>query len=154
VDSLLPLRLVVLRPPAGTEFRLQRGRVGVGAGPTPIAPTHATPDALTFDFTVLLGDEPQADGRPALGGAFAHGTTRDRFVYVASGRPAAEGAPWQWDRRAKVPLAGITPELIDAVLGAPDAVLEARIEGTAPDGRAVAARVALAEGGWRVVPGR
>jgi len=158
VDSLLPLRLVVLRPPAGTEFRLQRGRIGVGAGPTPIAPTHATSDALTFDFTILLGAAPQSDGMPALGGAFAHGTTRDRFIYVASGRPAAEGAPWQWDRRAKVPLVGITPELvhelIDALSDDAGAVLEARIAGSGADGRAVAARVGLLDGGWRVVPGR
>jgi hypothetical protein len=124
--------------------------VGTGAGPTPIAPTHVASDRIAFDFTVLLGDDPLPDGAPALGGAFAHGTTRDRFVYVASGRPAADGATWQWDRRAKVPLAGITAEMIDAVLADPRAVIEGRIEGTAPDGRAATARVALIEGGWRV----
>ena len=83
MDRLLPLRLVVLRPPAGTVFRIQRGRVGTGAGPTPIAPTHVASDRIAFDFTVLLGDDQLPDGAPALGGAFAHCTTRDRFVYVA-----------------------------------------------------------------------
>jgi hypothetical protein len=153
VERTLPLRIVVLRPPPGTVFRLQRGRVGVGTGPTLVAPTHESPDELVFDFTVRVGADAQRDGSPLLVGAFAHGSLRDRFIYVTSGRPAVDGAPWNWDRRAKVPLGGITADMIEAVLAHPDAMLEARIEGTARDGRAAAATVPILDGGWEPVRG-
>jgi hypothetical protein len=69
---------------------------------------------------------------------------------VTSGKRAGQ-ANSCWDRRAKVSLKGITPQLIAAVKQQPGAHLEARIAGTAADGGPACATVPLLEGGWRVV---
>ena len=51
-----------------------------------------------------------------------------------------------WQRRAKVPLAGITWTMIKK-----GSVIEAHIEGTARDGGPACATVPLLGGGWKVV---
>ncbi len=122
----VPLRIIVVHPPAGVEFRLQQGR------PNLVAPTRVTPTEIQFDFNLRLGP------------------TR---VYVNSGRQAGQEETC-WDRRAKVPLQGITSALLKALLAADDAVLEARIEGTARDGGPVCATVSLFGDTWRLVSKR
>jgi len=139
----LSIRITVVRPPTGVAFRLQRGRMEL------IAPTREAADEIVFDLDVRVGGA-LADGRPNFLGPFTQGTPADRFVYVTSGASAGQaGSPWR--RRAKVKLAGITREMVDAALAEPGAVLEARIEGTARDGGPAAATVPLLDGGWRLV---
>jgi hypothetical protein len=55
-----------------------------------------------------------------------------------------------WDRRAKVPLTGVTASLIEQAAALPGAVLETQIAGTGRDGGPSCATVPLV-GGWRVV---
>src|SRR6185436_5985427 len=136
------LRIVVVRPPRGVRFRVQRGRGAL------VPPTHEAADRLSFDFTLRVGT-PQADGRPNLLGEFAQGRPHARFVYVNSGQ-RADQPDSSWDRRAKVPLGGITKAQIDAVLSMRGACLEASIQGTAPDGGPVCAAVLLLDPGWHV----
>jgi len=71
-------------------------------------------------------------------------------VYINTGVRAGQPDSC-WDRRAKVPLGGITSDLIAAAL-AGDVALEARIEGTARDGGPACATVPLLGDGWRLVP--
>ena len=143
MDRELPLRITVLDPPPGVTFRLQRGKGQDNLVP----PTRVTDDRLEFDFTVRLSPDLK-DGKPNLRGPFAQGSPADRFVYVNSGTLAGQAGSC-WTRRAKVPLTGISSELIETL--GESAVLEARIVGTAKDGGPCCATVPLLDGGWTLV---
>ena len=56
VTSDLRLRIVVVRPPAGVQFQLQRGTRDLEP------PARRTDTAITFEFVVRVGTRP--DGRP------------------------------------------------------------------------------------------
>lgn len=142
----LPLRITLVAPPAGVAFAVQLGRDGL------LPPADATPEALGFEFGLQLAPSRGADG-PTLRGPAAQGPPAGRFVYIGVGRRAGDGAS-PWDRRIKVPLAGITTALVDAWRAAPRAVLEARIAGTSAKGEPVCATVPLLDGGWRLRPAR
>jgi hypothetical protein len=134
MKTLLHLRIVVVLPPAGVTFAVQRGRCDL------LAPSSVTPESLVFEFPVSVAD---ATSRPPrLTGEFAQGPVAGRFVYVNSGTYAGQ-ADSRWSRRAKVPLTGITPALLKSVLGLPHAVLEARFNGTGRDGGPACATVPL-----------
>ena len=137
------LRVMILRPPANVEFRLQRGRSQL------VPPTKVTASNIRFDFALRVR-QPRPTTPPSLVGAVAQGPPSSRFVYINTGVRAGQPGSC-WDRRAKVPLAGITSDLIAAAL-AGDVALEARIEGTARDGGPACATVALLGDGWRLVP--
>lgn len=142
VDQL-SLRIVVVRPLAGVTMQLQRGKTALQP------PAFVRPGMLGFETVVRLG--PIRPGRPPnFLGEFAHGTPADRFIYVNSGVHAGQPDSC-WDRRAKVPLGGISWELIEKYEATPGAMLEARIEGTMKKGGPVCASVSLLDGGWRVI---
>lgn len=141
----LPLRITVLHPPSGVTFCLQRGQAGKA---DLVAPTSASVERLTFDLTVRVGND-RNDGPPRFLGPFTQGPPAGRFVYVNSGTLAGQ-ADSCFTRRAKVHLAGISWELIEEAMSKPDAVLEARIRGTAGDGGPACATVPILDGGWKV----
>ncbi|HEY7635758.1 MAG TPA: DUF5990 family protein [Gemmatimonadales bacterium] len=93
---------------------------------------------------------PRSGAQPSLLGRVTQGPPSARFVYVNSGVRAGQ-ADSCWDRRAKVPITGITSHLIDSVEHKRGTRLEARIAGTAGDGGRACATVPLLDGGWRVV---
>jgi hypothetical protein len=136
------LRITVIDPPAGVTFQLQKGRDEL------IPPNRKDEHSISFDFSVRVDD---AAGNLRVLGPFAQGTPSARFVYVNSGQRAGESDSI-WDRRAKVPLTGLTRALIDKALRDAGSVIEATIAGTSRDGGPVCASVALASG-WRVVKG-
>ncbi|HST08665.1 MAG TPA: DUF5990 family protein [Gemmatimonadaceae bacterium] len=140
----LPLRIIVRRPPGGVTFALQRGKT---AEATLVAPSRDD-DFLSFEFPVRV-DLASADS-PRFLGEFTQGPPESRFVYVNSGKHA--GQPQSpWDRRAKIPLAGITAALIQSLIAARDSVLEFEVEGTGRDGGPVCATV-KSSSGWHLAP--
>ena len=145
MEDDVTLRITVVQPPRGVAFRVQEGRDGL------LPPAHEDPGALSFDFA-LRAVEGGGDGAPVFRGPFAQGRPADRFVYVTSGTRAGQAGSC-WARRAKVPLAGITREMVLAARARPGVVLEARIAGTARDGGPACATVPLLDGGWKVMPG-
>jgi uncharacterized protein DUF5990 len=142
VDQV-PLRIAVVRPPPGVAWAVQSGRDEL------IAPSERTEALIAFDLTVRVG-APRPGGRPNLLGRVTQGPPSDRFVYVNAGKRAGQSESC-WDRRAKVPLGGITRQLIDSLQQQPGARLEARISGTAGDGGPACATVPLLDDGWRIV---
>lgn len=133
------LRITIVDPPSGVTFCVQRGDTEL------VAPATAADRPLSFDFTVSVRDD-VAD-EPRLMGPFVKGPWNARFVYLNSGTLAGQaGSPW--NRRAKVPLTGITAALIEKATAAPGARLEARIGGTAADGGPACATVMLLGSGW------
>ena len=137
----ISLRITVTDPPPGVTFQVQKGRDEL------IPPTHADAHSISFDFSVRVDDD--RAGSLRVLGPFAQGPPSARFVYVNSGQRAGESDS-VWDRRAKVPLTGLTRALIDRATRHAGSMIEATIEGTSRDGGPVCASVALASG-WRVV---
>src|SRR6185295_9717810 len=80
----LPLRIVVVGPPPGVPIQMQRGRFEL------LPPTRSTRDALTFDFTIRLG-EPKAPDAPRESAARWHYACAREAGARAPG-PRARGA--------------------------------------------------------------
>jgi hypothetical protein len=95
----LSARILVLRPPAGVTFAVQKGKYEF------LPPTEIADEYLAFDFTLRVHGDPQC-GPPNFRGPFAQGPPAERFVYVNSGTSAGQhDSPWT--RRAKIQLDGI-----------------------------------------------
>jgi hypothetical protein len=137
----VPARIVVIAPPRGVAFALQRGRQELSGTAT------STGADLWFDFALLVVRG--ADGSTRFSGEFVQGPSGGKFVYVTSGKRAGQpGSPW--DRRAKVGLQTLTSPLVERAIREPGSLLEARISGTSRDGGPACATVPLLEGGWTV----
>ena len=133
MKTQLTLRIVVVDPPDGVAFVVQRGRFDL------LAPVKVTASSLIFEFPVAVADA--ASQPPRLTGEFAQGPPSGRFIYVNSGTLAGQTHSC-WTRRAKVPITRIGHSLLrSALLG--DLVLEARIFGKARDGGPACATVPL-----------
>ena len=72
------------------------------------------------------------DVRVAVG-ALTQGPATGRFIYIDIGRLAGQ-KDCEWERRLKVPLSGISWDMIQHVVADPKLVLEAHLPGTAKDG--------------------
>jgi Family of unknown function (DUF5990) len=138
----LPLRLTVVNPPPGVLWAVQVGRDSLAQ------PSLVTLDTITFELTVGVARSP-ARGTPRLLGPVVQGPPAARFFYVNSGLRAGQAGS-RWDRRAKVPLGGISWTLIRALRSKPGGVLEARIAGAAGDGGPACATVQFLDSGWVV----
>jgi len=136
----LHLRITVVNPIPGVWLRLQSGRADL------IEPTVIAPSEISFDFTVRVG-EPQPDGSPNFLGPCTQGPPSERFVYINAGIHAGQsGTPW--DRRAKIPLRGISKAQITATLEEPGSFLEVRYPGRGKDGGPTCASVRLPPDAW------
>ena len=130
MDRELALRIVWLDPLPGVHHAVQSGKKDL------VPATHSTSRELVFDLSVRVRDD-RPDGQPNFLGPFAQGPRDARFVYVNSGTYAAQ-TDTCWSRRAKIPLTGITWQLIDEAAGG---VLVARIPGIGGDGGPTCATV-------------
>jgi uncharacterized protein DUF5990 len=142
MNRSLPLRITLIKPPPGVPFCLQQGKADL------VPPSADSGETVSFDFTVNIAND-RVDGPPNFRGPFAQGPPGGRFIYINSGTYAGQ-ADSCWSRRAKIPLSGITWDLIEEALSKSSAVLEARITGTAGDGGPACATVRLLDAGWKV----
>ena len=132
----ITLCLVVIEPPDGVKMAMQRGKSDLS---DLIEPLEATKDALIFAFSLVVADLEVIPVR--FTGKFAQGPADTRFVYVRSGTMAGQTTS-PWTRRAKVPLFGISAELVRAAL-ASHQPLVAHVAGQARDGGPFCASVPL-----------
>ena len=139
MDRDVTLRIVVERPPKGVDFGLQKGR---GSACNTVQNQRSQGNDLTFEFTVSVKVASRR-ATPAFSGPFVQGPAGGRFVYLDIGTYAGQ-ADSCWSRRLKIPLVGITEEMIQG-----GAVLEARIPGTGKDGGPSCATV-KSFGGWKM----
>jgi hypothetical protein len=145
-DQEISLRIVVIDPPAGVVFALQRElRRGERELVSPIMATGAD---LSFDLALRVRSE--GDGPPNLLGSFVYGPRGERYIALVSGTLAGQ-ADSCWIRGAKIKLQNITWDLIHQVEASPNTILEASIAGKAKDGGPACATVPLLDGGWRPV---
>ena len=143
-DSEVRLRIILVAPPAGVDFGIQDGK---GNDYKTIQKQRSKEDDLTFEVTATIKDN-RDDGLPNFLGRLMQGPAKERFVYIDIGKLAGQSDSC-WDRRIKVPLIGITWELIEKVTKDPTLVLEARFPGTGKDGGPSCATVKPTDG-WKV----
>jgi hypothetical protein len=127
----LILRIIVLQPPPGVDFGLQKGS---GNAYETVQTQRSDRDDLVFEFRPSI-KEGVFDSMAALGGPFVQGPPRQRFVYLDIGTCAGQTAS-SWSRRMKIPLTGIPAKFLRT-----GGVLEARVPGTGRDGGPACATV-------------
>jgi hypothetical protein len=141
VKTEVPIRIVLVNPPAGVLYGIQRGR---GSGyDVEFAQQPARGD-VTFEFAITAA--PGKTSQPNFTGEYVQGPVGRRFIYVDVGKYAGQQHT-PWARRMIVRLDEVTWSMIDKATK-PRMRLEARIQGTAADGGPSCATV-QPMGGWK-----
>jgi hypothetical protein len=138
MDTNLRLRIVLEKPPAGVDFGLQEGK---GHDYKTVQKQRSKGKDLTFSCTVAVRHK---DGFQNFLGPLTQGPPTGRFIYIDIGQFAGQKA-CQWSRRLKIPLSGITWQMIEK-----GSLLEARIRDTGKDGGPSCGTVKPCEG-WKLV---
>jgi hypothetical protein len=141
----VPIRLVLVDPPRGVDFGIQRGS---GARYETMFVQQVKKRDVIFDFSLTV-TENQKDALPNFKGPFVQGPPVNRFIYIDVGTYAGQKGT-EWSRRMKIPLQGITWGLIKKAMSSPGQRLLARIPGKARDGGPNCATVNLLEP-WDVI---
>ena len=119
---------------------------GKGSGYQTVQKQRSKGNDLRFDCTMTVKDN-RDDGHPNFLGPLTQGPATGRFIYIDIGRLASQ-KDCEWERRLKVPLSGITWDMIQQMLANPKLVLEAHLPGTAQDGGPSCATVHPLQG-WK-----
>jgi hypothetical protein len=138
----VPVRVVLVAPPAGVVYGIQRGR---GSAYDVAFAQQPKGGDVTFDFALTVAEG--KDGSPNFLGEYVQGPTGRRFIYVDVGQ-AARHHDTHWSRRMIIRLDEMTWPVIRKAT-APGKRLEARIQGTGRDGGPSCATVKPI-GGWTV----
>ena len=142
MDTVVNCRIVLETPPPGVDYALQKGR---GSASETVQAQRSDGSDLHFDFTAAARSKGSS---PDFGGPFVQGPAGARFVYIGIGTYAGQ-ADTPWSRRLKIPLKGITADMIRRASAARGAVLETRVQGTGRDGTPACASV-KDFGGWNL----
>lgn len=124
----LALRIQLENPPADVDFSLQKGS---GTNYTILQKQRSGTQALVFECTVAV--KLGADNQPDFAGVVVQGTPANRFIYINIGKSAGQFDS-AWSRRLKIPLKGITTEMIEQTANDSSLVLETKVPGTGKDG--------------------
>lgn len=143
MNQTVSLRIILEKPPTGVAFGLQKGS---GNQYETVQTQSSNSEDLQFECTVQVKEE--KDEAPNLLGPFVQGPKNGRFIYIGIGTHAGQLGSI-WSRRLKIPLQGITWEMIAQTLANPDLILETRVPGTGKDGTPNCATV-KPFGGWYV----
>jgi len=139
--------IILQLPTPGVDFGLQKGQ---GREYETVQRQRSEPQKdLHFNFHLNI--KTAKDGSPDFHGPLVQGPPGARFVYIDIGKMAGQKTGY-WERRLKIPLQGITREMIDLLLATPGAKLETRVPGTGKDGTPNCGTVKPFEG-WNVVGG-
>ena len=143
MEAEINLQIILIKPTPGVVFGLQKGSGSVYETVQKQTPTS---NDLSFTFTINVKGDRAKDKLPKLSGSFVQGPADGKFVYIDIGKCAGQFTTI-WSRRLKIPLTGITWEVVDALSG--DAVLHTTVPGTGKDGGPNCATVKPFEG-WRI----
>jgi len=139
----VPLRVVLVAPPAGVTYGIQRGRGSAYQVEFAQQPRRGD---VTFEFAVTAAEG--KNGNRHFLGEYVQGPTGRRFIYVDVGQYAKQHDT-EWARRMIIRLDDVTWPVIQKATKAGKR-LEARIQGTGSDGGPSCATVKPI-GGWKVV---
>jgi hypothetical protein len=128
MDTVITLQIILSKPPSGVLFGLQKGS---GSNYETIQKQMSGSGDLTFAFAVSVKGDKLKDEIPKLTGPFVQGPANGRFVYIGIGTYAGQ-LNTVWSRRLKVPLSGITWDLLGSLTE--QTVLQTTVPGTGKDG--------------------
>ena len=123
MEHELNLLIILEDPPPDVDFGLQKGS---GDPYETVQTQRSSTGDLRFELSVRVREG--KDGLPNFLGPFTQGPAQQRFVYIDIGTYAGQ-TNTVWSRRLKIPLRGITWELIKK-----GKTLETRVPGTGKDG--------------------
>ena len=138
MQRFVTLRILLEQPPKGVDFGLQKGRGSMYE-------TEQTKRSVGVDlrFEIELEVKPDHNSPDSvLRGPYVQGPRERRFIYIDIGACAGQ-QDTTWSRRMKIPLAGITAEMLRK-----HRILEARVPGTGKDGGPNCATVEPLDG-WK-----
>lgn len=142
MEQELNFRIVLVSPPPGVDYGLQKG----GGNDYEVTQKQRSKTGdLQFEFGARVKDG--KDGSPVFLGPYVQGPPQERFVYLDIGTYAGQ-TDTHWSRRLKVPLRGITWDLVKQS-SKPSHVLETHVPGTGKDGSPSCATV-KPFAGWKV----
>lgn len=124
------LHIILEKPPSDVDFALQKGK---GSNYETIQKQRSNTQDLHFEFTVNVKGDKHNDALPDFLGVFVQGPSYERFIYIDIGASAGQKDS-VWSRRLKIPLKGISWEIIDQMLTNANLILEACVPGTGKDG--------------------
>ena len=141
METEINLQIILTQPPPNVLFGLQKGSGNVYET---VQKQKSGSQDLLFTFSVKIKGDKKEDASPKFSGPFVQGPAGGKFVYIDIGTCAGQ-IDTVWSRRLKVPLTGITWELI----ADPTLMLETKVPGTGKDGGPNCATVKPFEG-WRI----
>ena len=141
-DQELTFRIILESPPPGVDYGLQKGG---GSDYEVTQKQRSKSGDLRFEFTARVKEG--KDGQPVLLGPFVHGPPGERFVYLDIGTYAGQ-TDTPWSRRLKIPLRGITWDVVKQASRAAQC-LETHVAGKAKDGSPSCATVKPFSG-WKI----
>ena len=127
MERHVTLRVIVEQPPGGVDFGVQEGH---GNDYKTVQTQRFTKRDLRFEFPIRVNEG--KSGQPNFLGPFAQGPANGRFIYLDIGTAAGQ-TNTPWSRRLKIPLSGITWEMIEQASESSVAI-ETHVPGTGKDG--------------------
>lgn len=140
----LSLHIILQKPPANVDFGLQKGS---GSKYETVQTQRSNSTDLHFYLTIVVKGDRQKDSLPKFSSPFIQGPYPNNFIYLDIGRLA--GQIGSWERRLKIPLTGVTWEIIDQLKTGSNLILETKVPGTAKDGTPNCATVKPFDG-WKI----
>jgi len=128
MESEISLEIILVQPTPGVVFGLQEGS---GSNYKSVQKQMATDSDLTFRFTIIAKGDKNKDVLPRLSGNVVQGPPASRFIYIDIGTYAGQSDSI-WGRRLKIPLTGITWQVMNSLPS--DGVLKTSVPGTGKDG--------------------
>ncbi|GAB3695002.1 hypothetical protein GCM10027592_16570 [Spirosoma flavus] len=145
MEQEIRLQIVLEKPTPGVDFGLQKGS---GHTYETIQTQRSTGADLSFTCTARVKGNSTNNQSLILLGPFVQGPPDGRFVYLNIGKSAGQHDT-EWSRRLKVPLTGLSWEMILQLAQNPDQMLITQVPGTGKDGSPNCATV-KPFGGWRI----
>lgn len=130
MNDEITIQVILERPLPGVLYALQKG---TGLNYTSIQGQVATDRDLLFEEVVKLKGDGLKYDYPDFGGPFVHGVKSARFLYIDIGKNAGQFTS-AWSRRLKIPLVGISWDMIRQIISAPELVLFTKVPGIGKDG--------------------
>ena len=137
-------RIILEHPPEGVDYALQKGK-----GSQYECVQKQRSEGKTIHFEFRAGPAMDKENQPDFRGPFVQGPPKQRFVYLNIGMSAGQ-KDTGWNRRLKIPLKGITEEMIQPSKTGTGFILETKIPGRGPDGSPSCATVKPFPG-WKKV---
>lgn len=137
----ITLRIILEKPLGGVEYGIQKGK---GSNYETIQKQVPSSGDLIFEINVNVKFDEK--NTPVFTGPFAQGPPQERFIYIDIGTYAGQkNTPWS--RRLKIPLRGISKNLIEKA--STNSTLITKVPGIGKDGGPNCASVKPFDG-WKL----